>query len=99
MIIYVSVFYPADNFPNLHVNKTESLEGSNTTVCFEWSNEADIDGVSHNVTIFPQVDVLNITNTSVCFIALYNIAHNVSIISSSCGMYAVSAELEVYYGK
>ena len=65
----------------------------------EWSIKAEIDGVSHNVTISPKIDVLNITNTSVCFIAPYSIVHNVSIISIGCGMYAVSAVLEVYYGK
>jgi hypothetical protein len=61
--------------------------------------DPEIDGVTHNISILPQVDVLNITNISVCFIAPYNIVHNVSIVSSICGMYAVSAEFEVYYGK
>ena len=91
--------YPAENFPNLHVKKTESLGDSNITVCLEWSIEPEIDGVSHNVTISPQVDELNITDTSACFITPYSITHNVSIISNSCGTYTVSDELEVYYGK
>ena len=76
----------------------ESFGTSDITVCLELKDPG-IDGVSHNITIFPQVNVLNITNTSVCFTAPYNIVHNVSIISSICGMYAVSAEFEVYYGK
>ena len=100
-LIHVSIFYPAENFPNLHVKKTESLGDSNVTVCLEWSVAAEIiiDRVSHNVTISPQVDVLSITDTSACFIAPYGITHNVSIISNSCRTYTVSDELEVYYGK
>ncbi len=89
-------FFPANSLSHLETNKTEILGNSNITVCLEL---AEIDGASHNITTFPQVDVLNITDTSVCFIAPYNIVHNVSIISSICGMYAVSAEFEIYYGK
>ena len=76
----------------------ESFGTSDITVCLELE-DLGIDGVAHNITILPQVDVLNITNTSVCFMAPYNIVHNVSIISSICGMYTVSTEFEVYYGK
>ena len=91
-------FFPANSLSHLKVNKMEIFGNSDITVCLE-IEDLEINGVSHNITSFPQVDVLNITNTSVCFIAPYNIVHNVSIISSICDMYAVSAEFEVYYGK
>ena len=89
-------FFPANSLSHLKVNRTEIFGNSDITVCLKL---AEIDGASHNITIFPQVDVLNITDISICFIAPYNVVHNVSIISSICDMYAVSAEFEVYYGK
>jgi hypothetical protein len=91
-------FFPANSLSHLEVNKMEVLGNSDVTICLELV-DPEIDGASHNITIFPQVDVLNTTDISVCFIAPYNIVHNVSIVSSICGMYAVGAEFEVYYGK
>jgi hypothetical protein len=91
-----AAFLSANSLSHLKINKMEIFGNSDVTVCLKL---AEIDGASHNITIFPQVGVLNITNISICFIAPYNIVHNVSIVSSICGMYAVSAEFEVYYGK
>ena len=92
-------YFPASSQLHLKVNKTESFGDSNITVCLEYPVGAGIESISHNFTIFPQVDVLNFTNISICFIAPYNVPHNVSIISNTCGTYTVSAILEIYYGK
>ena len=88
----------ANSWSHLEVNKTEKFGNSNITVCLEWLKE---DGISYNVTIFPQdlVVVNIITSMGVCFIAPYNIPLNVSIITSSCGTHTLRNMFEIHYGK
>ena len=92
-------YFPANSQSHLKVNKTESFGDSDITVCLESPEGAEIESISHNFMIIPQVVVLNFTNIGICFIAPYNIVHNVSIISNICGVDTVNSVLEIYYGK
>ena len=78
------------------VNRTNIFEEDGITVLLEWMEQS---GVTHNVTIIPQVPIVWVSGTSVRVRVDYSVNYNVTISATLCGQNSVDNTPMIFFGK